>query len=339
MVWLLPASEIVSFMWIFLGAGLKSNPCLKMGIITGICRVAKESIFSDLNHIQVYSLLEKHYSDKFGFTDEEVKMALAYYQMADKALEVREWYNGYTFGETVIYNPWSILSYLKNHDLKAYWVNTGSNDLIIDVISRTSTEVKRKLQSLVTEREIRDVVIDTDTNFRSIAGKGVVEEKILWSLLLISGYLNISNCRLVMGETRCDLKVPNMEIAVLYKWVISDWFSVGRSGADRIRILLENLTNGVIERFTLDFEQLVESCFSYFDVGSNTAENFYHAFILGILVNLDGKYRVLSNRESGAGRPDIMILPFDETKKGVVVEFKVAKTASEKVMKRMADKH
>lgn len=329
--------DIIDFMRNFLGGGLKGNPYLKTAVITGIYRVAKESIFSGFNNLKVCSIMHNSFADKFGFTEDEVDEILNYYGMDSNRDEVKAWYNGYVFGDdTVIYNPWSILNYIDNKKLQPYWVNTSSNDIIRSIITKTSSNVKEKLQVLMEGKALKDVTVNADTNFREILNTNVISEDVLWSLLLVSGYLKPVNSRLEVGRTKCDIMIPNMEIMVLYEDIISGWFKDNDVSSDRVKKLLSDLVDGDIESFKEGFEYIVKKTFSYFDVGENTAENFYHAFVLGILVNLDGKYRVMSNTESGDGRPDVLIIPKDTSKKGVVIEFKTVKSSEEQILKAKA---
>ncbi|MDK2878262.1 MAG: hypothetical protein PWR06_978 [Thermoanaerobacteraceae bacterium] len=329
--------EIIDFMRNFLGGGLKGNPSLKTAVITGIYRVAKESIFSGFNNIEVSSILQNSFADKFGFTEKEVEDLLKYYNMYSEINDVKAWYNGYVFGDdTVIYNPWSILNFVKQKKLQPYWVNTSSNDIIRNIITRTGSNVKEKLQILMEGGKLKDITINTDTNFRQILYTNITSEDVLWSLLLVSGYLKMENMHLEKGRTKCDITIPDMEITVLFEDIISSWFRNREVSPDKVKELLSNLTDGDIEKFKEDFEYLVRKTFSYFDVGEDAAENFYHAFILGLLVNLDGKYRIKSNAESGDGRPDVIIIPNDPSKKGVVMEFKTAKSGQESVMEEKA---
>lgn len=329
--------EIIDFMRNFLGGGLKGNPSLKTAVITGIYRVAKESIFSGFNNIEVSSILQNSFADKFGFTEKEVEDLLKYYNMYSEINDVKAWYNGYVFGDdTVIYNPWSILNFVKQKKLQPYWVNTSSNDIIRNIITRTGSNVKEKLQILMEGGKLKDITINTDTNFRQILYTNITSEDVLWSLLLVSGYLKMENMHLEKGRTKCDITIPDMEITVLFEDIISSWFRNREVSPDKVKELLSNLTDGDIEKFKEDFEYLVRKTFSYFDVGEDAAENFYHAFILGLLVNLDGKYRIKSNAESGDGRPDVIIIPNDPSKKGVVMGFKTAKSGQESVMEEKA---
>lgn len=330
--------DIIDFMRGFLGGGLKGNPHLNSAVITGIYRVAKESIFSGFNNLKVCSVIHNDFADKFGFTENEVEEILDYYGADAKMGDVKEWYNGYLFGDDrIIYNPWSILSYVDNKKLQPYWVNTSSNDIIRDVLTKTESGVKKKIEILMEGEEIKDETINTDTNFRDVRNKKVISQQVLFSLLLVSGYLKPVNLRIDEGYTKCDLKIPNKELMMLYKQIISGWFETEEVTPDKIKRILKDLTEGNLEAFKEGFQYLVEKTFSYFDVGDNAAENFYHAFILGILVNLEGKHKVKSNRESGLGRPDVMIIPQDTTKKGIIMEFKTVKSGEDEVLEAKAD--
>lgn len=329
--------EIIDFMRNFLGGGLKGNPNLKTAVITGIYRVAKESIFSGFNNLYVSSIIQNSYADKFGFTEKEVEDILKYYNIDTKIDDVKGWYNGYIFGDnTVIYNPWSILNYIREKKLKPYWVNTSNNDIIRDVLTKTEANVKKKIETLIDGGELKDVNINIDTNFRDIIGKNIIGEDILWNLLLVSGYLKPKKMWLDNGRTKCNLKIPNNEIKIVYEDIILSWFQDNEITTEKIKELLLSLVEGDIEKFKDGFEYIVRKSFSYFDVGENSAENFYHAFILGLLVNLDRKYRVKSNTESGGGRPDIIIIPEDKTKKGVIIEFKVVKNGNKEEFEKAA---
>ncbi len=306
--------KIIDFMKVFLGSALKTNSALKMGVITGIYRVAKESIFSDMNNLYVSSITTDAYADRFGFIQDEVEEMLEYYGLGERKDEVREWYNGYIFGSnTVIYNPWSIINFIKDKRLQPYWVNTSSNDLIVDILKRTDASVKQKLVLLMEGGEIPDVAVNTSINFRNIAGTRLLNEEVLWNFLVVSGYLKTQNLRIEGRRTVAGLKIPNAEILTLYEDMIMKWFDVEDVSTNMIKEMLEHLINGRVKEFESDFKYLVRKTFSTFDVGRNAAENFYHAFTLGLLVNLDKRYRVVSNRESGEGRPDVMIIPSDRT--------------------------
>ncbi|HHW04135.1 MAG TPA: hypothetical protein GXX35_15250 [Thermoanaerobacterales bacterium] len=198
--------------------------------------------------------------------------------------DVKAWYNGYVFGDdTVIYNPWSILNFVKQKKLQPYWVNTSSNDIIRNIITRTGSDVKEKLQILMEGGKLKDITINTDTNFRQILYTNITSEDVLWSLLLVSGYLKMENMHLEKGRTKCDITIPDMEITVLFEDIISSWFRNREVSPDKVKELLSNLTDGDIEKFKEDFEYLVRKTFSYFDVGEDAAEKRgYFIFTTGL---------------------------------------------------------
>jgi hypothetical protein len=330
--------EAIDFMKGFLGPGLKGNEHLKTAVITGVYRVAKESIFSDVNNLDVSSILENTYCDKFGFTENEVEEIMDYYGIQSKKEEVKSWYNGYVFGEdTVIYNPWSIINYAKYKIVKPYWVNTSSNDLIKEILGKTDANVKQKMGTLIEGRTVPNIGVNSNTNFRDILYCKVLNEEVLWNFLVVSGYLRFENLRLVERRIKADIKIPNEEILTLYEDMIAGWFDVEDVSSNTIKIMLNSLVNGDMDKFQDDFKYLVRKTFGQFDIGRNKAENFYHAFTLGLLVNLDGKYRVISNRESGDGRPDVIILPKDTSKKAVLIEFKIATDSEDETMQKAVE--
>ena len=327
-------NEVIDMMKGFLGSALKGNIYLKMGVVTGIYRVAKESIFSDMNNLYVCAINNNTFCDKFGFVESEVEEILTYYGLDYKIDEVKNWYNGYIFGDdAVIYNPWSIINYAKDKKLKPYWVNTSSNDLILDILYKTDANTKKKLRLLMENKSIEDVEINTSINFRDIMDVKVLNEEVLWNFLIVSGYLKIKNLRIEGRRTKAEVLIPNEEILTLYEDMIESWFRTDEVSSSVIKPMLKYLVNGEMKEFEEEFKYIVRKTFSYFDTGKKSSENFYHAFTLVLLVSLDGKYRVVSNRESGDGRPDVMIIPKDTTKKAVIIEFKVSEDKEEESMK------
>jgi Protein of unknown function (DUF1703)./Predicted AAA-ATPase. len=323
-------AEATDFMRVFLGSALKGNTYLKMGVVTGIYRVAKEIILSDINNLKVCSIMENIYSDKFGFLEEEIRELVTYYGMVASMDVIKAWYNGYIFGDDkVIYNPWSVLNYIDNKKLQPYWVNTSTNEIIQNIFYKTDSKVKEKLLLLIQNKAIENVIINPSINFRDIVDKHTLNEDVLWSFLLVSGYLKLENLRIERGRTKGEIKIPNEEILVLYEDMIDRWFNNEEVSSSLIKDMLQELVEGNLKTFEKAFRYLINKTFSYFDVGMNNSENFYHAFTLGLLVNLDDKYRILSNRESGKGRPDVIIIPKDATKKAVVLEFKTSDEESE----------
>ena len=237
--------------------------------------------------------------------------------------EIKKWYDGYTIGKTTgIYNPWSILNYLKNKELMPYWVNTSSND-IIKLILKNSTTVKEKIERLLKDEAI-EVKVDQET---VIVGIEKNEDNI-WGLLLGTGYLKVVET-VDITESRYKVKIPNFEIKALFQSIIRDWFRDKVIGND-LNSILKDLVTLNIEEFEEKFKILVEQMFSYMDVGKSTAENFYHAFVLGMLVGLKDSYYVNSNRESGVGRYDIMLEPKDKNGNSFIMEFKVYNEEKEK---------
>lgn len=301
-----------------LTAALKDNNDLEKALITGILRVAKESIFSGLNNMQVHTMFSGKFNDKFGFTVDEVAELLNYYDLEEKRDEVRQWYNGYMFGGKVIYNPWSVLNYISNSEMgfMPYWINSSSNDLIKKLLVKGSSETKENLEELIKGKTIEKVVDD------HIVMKEVDEdEENLWSFLCLSGYLKPVKIELIKGRLHCELKIPNEEVHIFYENLIVKWFKESLT-SERYNIMLKALVSGDVELFSGFFRKFVVNNLSYFDVSGEEPEKVYHAFVLGLLVSLADKYEVKSNKESGYGRYDVMIIPKDASKLGIIIEFK-----------------
>ena len=311
--------KVVAFMRTFLSGALKDNINLDFSVITGILRVAKESIFSGLNNLEVMTLLDKNYSDKFGFTQLEIEDLLKTYAKEDftKIIkEAQDWYNGYNFGENQIYNPWSILNFAKRKSLAPYWVNTSSNDVIKQLVRSGNQYFRKNLQDLIEGKSI-DKHVNDNIVFQDINKK----LDTLWSFLLFSGYLTYSNKRIVGEHVFCDIRIPNKEIKYVFKDIIMGWLEEGLNLGD-YQLMLQNLVNGNIEEFRLYFTDIVVKSVSYFDKDRNDPEMFYHALVLGMLVSLSQTHMIKSNRESGFGRYDVMVIPRDKNKIGIIIEFK-----------------
>ncbi|SHJ72045.1 AAA family ATPase [Tepidibacter formicigenes] len=324
--------EIIEFMRNFLSGVLKDNEYLQKGVLTGILRVAKESIFSGLNNLEVFTILKNHYSDKFGFLESEVEEILKHYNIEFEMDEVRKWYNGYIFGENVIYNPWSILNYVKNHEkgFRPYWVNTSSNDLVKIVLTKAGETVKKELEDLIKGKTIvkqinEDIVMNDVEN----------GSENVWSFLLFSGYLKVINENLKMGRSFCTLEIPNFEVKYLYEEIILSWFKESINN-EKFNYMLKSLTTGDIETFEDIFSEYIIKSASYFDI--EESEKFYHAFVLGILVALNEEYEVKSNRESGYGRYDVALIPKDRNKLGIIMEFKKVNKRRKETLEIAADK-
>lgn len=334
--------KVIEFMRNFLSGALKDNVYLEKAVLTGILRVAKESIFSGLNNLEVCSILNKRYSQYFGFLEAEVEEILKYYNIEYTMDEIRKWYNGYTFGNNVIYNPWSILNYVKNSEVgyKPYWVNTAESSLIKMLLAKGDEEVKKELESLVKSEELIKMI-----NENIVMNEVDKNTSNLWSFLLFSGYLNAESWELKEGVTYCSLKIPNLEVKSLYNQIILSWFNDNVS-SDKFNLMLKSLLLEDMETFEDILSEFIIKTASYFDI-SKESEKFYHAFVLGMLIALNGKYEIKSNRESGFGRYDILLVPKDRKEKGFVIEFKkvnerrkeTLESAIESAIKQIEDKN
>lgn len=317
--------EAVKFFKTFYGVTFKDNPYLEKTVITGVSRVAKESIFSGANNFDVYTVLDNEFADDFGITEEEMDKVIEDFKIQDDKEEIKKWYDGYKIGEVEgIYNPWSIINYLNKKELKPYWVNTSSNDLI-KLILKNSTTVKEKIERLLRGEAI-EVKIDLETVIVGIENN----EDNIWGLMLGTGYLKVVET-VNVSEGIYKVQLPNYEIKLLFSQIIDDWFRNKVIGND-LKSILKDLITLNLEEYEEKFKILVREMFSYMDVGENTAENFYHAFVLGMLVGLKDSYYVNSNRESGIGRYDIMLEPKDKNGNSFIMEFKVYKEDKEKTI-------
>ena len=324
--------ELSSFLRSMLNAAFKTNPYLERAIMTGITRISKESIFSDLNNLKVVTTTSNEYAEYFGFTEEEVCAALEEYHLSDRLEDIRRWYDGFTFGNKQdIYNPWSILNYLSTQKLSLYWANTSSNSLVNKLIKEGSKDIKQKFESLLNGQPI-DVLIDEQIVYNQLS----VKESSIWSLLLASGYLKVAETRLDerSGRIHYQLELTNKEVRVMFETMIHDWFSDYDSGYnDFIKALLQD----DIKAMNVYMNRVALVTFSFFDSGTKASaesepERFYHGFILGLLVDLGERYSVTSNRESGFGRYDVILEPKNKKDDAVILEFKVQDTNDEKTL-------
>lgn len=319
--------EAIEFFRTFYGTTFKDNQYIEKTVLTGVSRVAKESIFSGANNFRVYTVLDNEFAEDFGITENEMDKIIQDFNIQDDKEEIKKWYDGYKIGDTEgIYNPWSILNYLTDRKLMPYWVNTSSNDLIKLILKNSST-IKEKIEALLRGEEIIAPV-----NFETIIVGIEQNEDNIWGLLLGTGYLKITEV-VNLAESVYKVKLPNYEIKNLFEGIIRDWFSNKVIGNDLHSILNDLVTLNLYE-FERKFIVLVRQMFSFMDVGENTAENFYHAFVLGMLVGLKDTYYVNSNRESGFGRYDIMLEPKDKNGNSFVIEFKVLDDLSENTIEQ-----
>jgi len=310
--------EIIDFVRGFLSSALKTNPYLHKAVLTGILRVSKESLFSDLNNIDVYSVLSTRYSEYFGFTETEVGMLLEKTGLQHQANDIRAWYNGYQIGDTVIYNPWSIVNCLKQQGkLQAYWSNTSGNDLIKKLLIQSKTSFKAQFELLLRGESI-ERFIDERLVFQYLDGN----ETAVWSLLLAAGYLKVVACEQRQEGLWCHLQIPNQEIRGLYQSIIEQWLSQGES-LEWYYEFLNDLLDGRLQRFEQYLQTIYEQIISVHDI-ARYPEAFCHALILGLTASLHPRYEIKSNKESGVGRYDLAILPQDKAQFGIIMEFKIA---------------
>ena len=321
--------KVISFMRNLFSGGLKDNKHLSFGFLTGILRVAKESIFSGLNNLVINSVLDNKYSAYFGFTPDEVREMARYYGVSEKYDEICEWYDGYRFGNSEIFNPWSVINYFNNEcKPKAFWLSTGSNDIIGEIITQADQDIYDKLTSLVSGNTIVSY-IDTSVTYPQIKQN----PSAIYSFLLVAGYLNAVKAESSYGiDYMCELALPNKEITFVYSKeilqkldhiipqsiAISVQEAIYSGDSKRIQALIHNL--------------LLQSASSFDTVG----ENFYHGFMLGLCAMLSGSYTT-SNRESGEGRYDIQLLPRDAKLPGILIELKAEKNCSEDELKKLSE--
>ena len=330
--------EIVSFIRNLFNATFKTNPFLDRAIMTGITRVSKESIFSDLNNLEVVTTTSDKYADIFGFTQAEVSSSLNEFQMSDQEKSVKDWYDGFTFGnQTDIYNPWSIINFLDKKKLSTYWANPSSNSLAGKLIREGSRNIKLSMEELLNGGTLR-TQIDEQIVFNQLDGN----EYAIWSLLLASGYLKVENYTIdpETGREEYGLKLTNKEVRLMFERMIEDWFKRHSPAYnDFIRALLlddKKAMNHYMNKVAL-------TTFSSFDTGNKPSEaaepeRFYHGFVLGLMVELSGRYVITSNRESGFGRYDVMLRPKNPAAdNAVIMEFKVHDAEEEKTLKDTVD--
>lgn len=315
--------EFTSFVRSLFNASFKTNPCLERAVMTGITRVSKESVFSDLNNLNVVTTTSKEYADAFGFTEEEVFAALDLFGMAEHKQDVKKWYDGFTFGNKKdIYNPWSITNFLDKRELRPYWASTSSNSLVSKLIQTASPEIKEGMESLLQGEEIvvsfdEQIVFDQLDRSRNA----------IWSLLLAGGYLRTEEVeyRGMMLEPWYHLKITNLETFSAFSSMLKGWFE---NEASNYSEFVEALLDGKLKEMNAYMNDVALTTFSSFDVGNHPSgrtqpERFYHGFVLGLLVELRDRYEVCSNRESGYGRYDVMLVPRFKKDDAIVMEFKV----------------
>ncbi len=331
--------ELVSFTRSMFNAAFKTNPYLERAIMTGITRVSKESIFSDLNNLKVVTTTSEKYADCFGFREEEVFAALDEYGLSSKKQEVRRWYDGFIFGKQKdIYNPWSILNYLDRKQIGTYWANSSSNSLAGKLIREGSRNLKENFEYLL---QGKSIIVEIDEQI--VYDQLDEDESTIWSLLLASGYLKVKNVNTYatdFGEWKqeYELELTNFEVGAMFRQMIRKWFSRSAGGYnDFVKALLLDDVRGM----NVYMNEVAMATFSYFDTGNKLSrekpERFYHGFVLGLMVELADRYVLTSNRESGFGRYDVMLEPRKPGDAGIIMEFKVQDRAEEKELSDTAD--
>ena len=288
---------------------LKDNNYLQMGILTGIIRVIKAGIFSDLNNLSTYTILSDDYTDSYGLTEEEVIKSLKDYEMECEISNVKDWYDGYKFGDSEVYNPWSIINFLRFKELRAYWVDTSGNDLINDVLKKITKDIVRALERLFNGEGLRQNISGTSDLSK------LLDENELWELLLFSGYLTIEE---KVDEDNYILRLPNKEVRTLYrKTFLEKYFGRGNKLSD----LMEALTENRIDEYEENLQEILLTSVSYNDTKKGN-EAFYHGLIMGMGLYLEGEYITKSNIESGLGRYDFSVEPKNKNKRAFIMEFK-----------------
>ena len=322
-------NQIVPFIRNMFNAAFKTNPYLERAVMTGITRVSKESIFSDLNNLEVVTVSSEKYADSFGFTEEEVFAALDEHGLSDRKQEVKRWYDGFTFGnKTDIYNPWSIINYLDKKKLGAYWANTSSNSLVGKLIREGSKETKQAMEGLLSGKKLM-AEIDEQMVYNQFFQKRTG----VWSLLLASGYLKVAGTEFAerTGRTYYELELTNKEVRVMFEGMIRDWFAPQE---DTYNDFIKALLLGDVDAMNAYMNRVTVATFSCFDTGNGSSgeepERFYHGFVLGLMVDLSDRYVLTSNRESGFGRYDVMLEPRKAGDDGIILEFKVFQPRKEK---------
>ena len=318
--------ELVSFTRSLFNSTFKTNPYLERGLMTGITRISKESIFSDLNNLKVVTTTSDKYATSFGFTEKEVFDALDKFGLGNEKEQVKAWYDGFVFGNIKnIYNPWSILNFIENKGkYDTYWANTSSNNLVGKLLREGNTEIKEQFSDLL-EGKVLHVPVDEQIVYNQLD----MRQDAIWSLLLASGYLKVIGYdrleKLQRGEKACyDLQLTNHEVEIMFEDMVSGWFAMKQTEYNKF---IKAMLNVNIKEMNIYMNEISMDIFSYFDTGKRASrlqpERFYHGFVLGLIVDLAKDYVITSNRESGYGRYDIMIEPKNKENRAYIIEFKI----------------
>jgi len=318
--------ELSDFMRKLFRATFKSNTSLGRGLLTGITRISKENIFSGLNNLKVLTVTSNQYASAFGFTEEEVEESLQEYGLGDQFARVKDWYDGFRFGDTChIYNPWSITNFLEEKKFKAYWVNSSSNKLVEKLIREGSKEIKTSFEDLLLGRMISTEIIE-DIVFDQLDDN----QEAVWSLLLAGGYLRVEGAG--FGPREYSLGVTNHEVQEMFQSIVRSWFT--NKSKTAFNQFIRALLSGDVNALNENLHEIIQRTVSYFDVGGKSnPECFYHGFVLGLIVDLENQYTIDSNRESGNGRYDVMLSPKQKELDAVILEFKVANSDTEEALR------
>lgn len=327
--------ELVELTRSLFNATFKTNPCMERAVMTGITRVSKESVFSDLNNLEVVTTTSDKYAEIFGFTEEEVFAALKEFSLLQKEKEIKEWYDGFTFGKMKdIYNPWSIIHYLDKKKAGLYWANTSSNKLIEKLLRESNSGIKQSFERLLGGESLH-MEIDEQIVYDQL----MVKKNAIWSLLLASGYLKVVEAVFSeeTGRTYYELPLTNREVKIMFENMIQGWFAENSSYKAFIKALLLD----DVKAMNTYMKQVAMETFSYFDTGktpsSEKPERFYHGFVLGVMVELTNRYTLTSNRESGFGRYDVMLEPKKASDNAYIFEFKVQDTDEKELSDTVQD--
>ena len=323
--------EIISFMRNFFSGAFKDNKYLSYGFLTGILRISQESIFSGMNNISVHSLFDEEYESYFGFTEDEVENMLSYYGKQDKETELKNWYDGYLFGKKEIYNPWSVINYISRDCIpQAYWANSGSNEILHEVMQTLNDDSVQRLNALLQGEKVV-ARIDQNVIYRSIKENS----QYIYSLLIVAGYLKpVTKYIQEDGNYLCEVKIPNKEIEAVYRSeVLSSLVTSGVIKRTTMDTIVESLFSNSYERLQLALSEYLNNSISFFDKSS---ESFYHGLMLGLLALMDNQYIIKSNREAGDGRYDISLLPRQNKYPAIIIELKYQKNITEDKLNALA---
>lgn len=324
--------EIIGFMRIFFSGAFKDNKNLSYGFLTGILRIAQENIFSGLNNLTVNSIMDKEYDKFFGFTESEVREMLNYYSISDKEAELKDWYDGYLFGNKEIYNPWSVINYISKGCIpQAYWVNTGKNEILENVLNAATDDITEGLYALLQGKRVI-ARIDQNVVYRSLSE----DPANIYSLSLVAGYLKVPKKELqIDGSYLCEVSIPNREIAAVYKSeILSHLLQIGAITRTTANKIAESLYANDPKKLQKAIADYMDKSISFYDAG---AEGFYHGLVLGLIALMDNQYKTKSNRESGDGRYDISLSPRAKKYPGIIMELKWKKGLDANALEMLAD--